>query len=86
MKREIRGRRVLITGASGGIGRCLAEQAAQSGARLVLAARTLGPLEELADRLRQATSLWLSTKPGYDVLLTWPNGPQRGWVRRLVLR
>jgi NAD(P)-dependent dehydrogenase (short-subunit alcohol dehydrogenase family) len=28
MKRDLRGRRLLITGASGGIGRCLAEQAA----------------------------------------------------------
>ena len=53
MKRDIRGRAVLITGASGGIGRRLAEQAAQAGARLVIVARTLSPLEELADQLRQ---------------------------------
>jgi short-subunit dehydrogenase len=52
MKREIRGRRFLITGASGGIGRSLAEQAAQEGARLALVARTPERLEELATTLR----------------------------------
>src|SRR5207244_12147274 len=51
MKRELRGRRVLITGASSGIGRCLAEQAAQEGARLALAARSRDKLEELASSL-----------------------------------
>jgi short-subunit dehydrogenase len=51
MKRELRGRRILITGASGGIGRCLAEQAAAAGARLLLAARSAGPLQEVAGRL-----------------------------------
>jgi short-subunit dehydrogenase len=53
MRREIRGRRFLITGASGGIGRSLAEQAAQGGARLALAARSQNVLEELASSLRQ---------------------------------
>jgi short-subunit dehydrogenase len=48
MKRDLRGRRLLITGASGGIGRSLAEQAAAAGARLVLAARSAEPLRELA--------------------------------------
>jgi short-subunit dehydrogenase len=48
MKRDLRGRRLLITGASGGIGRCLAEQAAAAGARLVLAARSADALRELS--------------------------------------
>ena len=43
MSRDLRGRRLLITGASSGIGRCLAEQAAQEGARLALAARSRVP-------------------------------------------
>jgi short-subunit dehydrogenase len=43
---------MLITGASGGIGRCLAEQAARAGARLLLAARSADKLEELSGRLR----------------------------------
>jgi short-subunit dehydrogenase len=52
MGRDLRGSRVLITGASRGIGRCLAEQVARGGARVVLAARTAGPLEELAGSLQ----------------------------------
>jgi short-subunit dehydrogenase len=51
MRRELRGRRVLITGASSGIGRCLAEQAAERGARVLLAARSADQLEALASQL-----------------------------------
>jgi short-subunit dehydrogenase len=52
MKRNLTGRRMLITGASSGIGRCLAEQAALGGARLALAARSADKLEGLARALR----------------------------------
>src|SRR5437764_4636305 len=48
---ELAGRRVLITGASRGIGRALAEQFAGAGARVALVARSEAPLKELADRL-----------------------------------
>ncbi len=48
MKRDLNGLRVLITGASSGIGRCLAEQAAGRGARLALVARSADKLEGLA--------------------------------------
>ncbi|HZU38533.1 MAG TPA: SDR family NAD(P)-dependent oxidoreductase [Gemmataceae bacterium] len=51
MKRILRGRRLLITGASSGIGRCLAEQAASRGARLALVARSGEVLQELARKL-----------------------------------
>lgn len=51
MRREIAGRRILITGASSGIGRALAVQLAQQGARLALAARSADKLRELADTL-----------------------------------
>jgi short-subunit dehydrogenase len=54
MKRELRGRRVLLTGASSGIGRSLAEQLASAGARLVVAARSTERLDELAVALRSA--------------------------------
>jgi len=47
MRRELQGRRILITGASSGIGRCLAEQMAAAGARVAVAARSADKLEEL---------------------------------------
>ncbi|MFT3899700.1 MAG: SDR family NAD(P)-dependent oxidoreductase [Gordonia sp. (in: high G+C Gram-positive bacteria)] len=45
---EIDGRRVLITGASSGIGRALALELAGRGARLVIAARSVDKLDEVA--------------------------------------
>jgi short-subunit dehydrogenase len=45
MVRDLQGLRLLITGASSGIGRSLAEQAVRAGARVVLAARSAGPLD-----------------------------------------
>ena len=51
MRRDLRGSRILITGASSGIGRSLAEQAARAGGRLILTARSVPALQELASRL-----------------------------------
>jgi short-subunit dehydrogenase len=51
MRRELRGLRILITGASGGIGQALAEQVAAAGAHLALAARSADKLTELAASL-----------------------------------
>jgi len=48
---ELAGKRVLITGASRGIGQALAERFTAAGARVALVARSEGPLKELADRL-----------------------------------
>lgn len=53
MTRTIAGRRILITGASSGIGRCLAELACDAGARLILAARSADRLDEVARQLRE---------------------------------
>jgi short-subunit dehydrogenase len=47
MKRELQRCRILITGASSGIGRCLAQQLAAAGSRLAVAARSADKLEEL---------------------------------------
>ena len=52
---------VLITGASSGIGRSCARAFAQQGARLILAARRLERLKELAVELKR--------KPGENILL-----------------
>ena len=49
---DLAGKRVLVLGASSGVGRAVAEVAAESGARLVVAARRLDRLAELAGALR----------------------------------
>jgi short-subunit dehydrogenase len=51
MRLELTGRRVLLTGASSGIGRALAEQLAEGGAKVVLAARSADKLQEIEGRL-----------------------------------
>jgi short-subunit dehydrogenase len=51
MMRDLHQRRIIITGASSGIGRCLAEQLARQGARLILAARSADKLDELVRQL-----------------------------------
>ncbi|MBX9681548.1 MAG: SDR family NAD(P)-dependent oxidoreductase [Gemmataceae bacterium] len=51
MARDIRGKRVLLTGASGGIGQALARKLSSEGARLVLAGRSEEKLRTLAASL-----------------------------------
>jgi short-subunit dehydrogenase len=51
MKRDLKDRRVLLTGASSGIGRALAEQLAQAGARVAAVARSADKLDALVHSL-----------------------------------
>src|SRR5438477_12262974 len=51
-RRDIAGSRILITGASQGIGRALAEAAALEGGKVLAAARSLDLLHELAQKVR----------------------------------
>ncbi len=53
MDLQLRGKRALVTGASGGLGSEIADRLAAEGVDLVLAARTPGPLEELAARVAE---------------------------------
>ncbi len=51
---DLSGQRVLVLGASSGIGRAVAEIAAESGARLALAARRIERLDQVASAVRAA--------------------------------
>jgi NAD(P)-dependent dehydrogenase (short-subunit alcohol dehydrogenase family) len=51
MTRDLAGKRVILTGASGGIGRATAAALAAAGCRLALGARNRAALEEVADGL-----------------------------------
>lgn len=57
MSRELKGKRVLLTGATGGIGRATAEALNQAGARLVLAGRKEADLRTLAGQLNDALAV-----------------------------
>ncbi|MBL8796917.1 MAG: SDR family oxidoreductase [Planctomycetia bacterium] len=54
MRRQLAGSRILITGASQGIGKALALRAAQRGMKVLAAARSQPLLQELADEAKQA--------------------------------
>ncbi|MBI4565393.1 MAG: SDR family oxidoreductase [Planctomycetes bacterium] len=49
---------VVVTGASRGIGRAIAERCAAEGAKLVVCARTKGPLDESVRALSASTEVW----------------------------
>src|SRR5262249_43551080 len=51
MRRELTGKRAILTGASGGIGRATAEALVNAGVRVALASRNAGALNELARSL-----------------------------------
>lgn len=55
------GKTALITGAGGGLGCAIAMELATAGADLLLAARRIEPLDELAAKIRQATGRRVET-------------------------
>ena len=62
-RRKLAGLRILITGASQGIGRALAVAAARRGMKVLAAARSAGLLEELAREARPSTAPWRRSRP-----------------------
>jgi short-subunit dehydrogenase len=75
MRRDLNGRRAILTGAGGGIGAALAAELVRAGARLALAARSAERLTALAARLRSV---------GGDVLVV-PTDITRGDERRQLV-
>jgi 3-oxoacyl-[acyl-carrier protein] reductase len=69
---DMSGQVVLITGASRGIGRAMAEVFAQTGAKLALVARTAGPLQAAAARLRNMHPMRQQAKTGLETVLALP--------------
>ncbi|WP_083982229.1 SDR family NAD(P)-dependent oxidoreductase [Actinomadura hibisca] len=54
LEQAVRGRTVLVTGASHGLGAAVAESLGRAGARVLLVARSADRLEEVAGRIREA--------------------------------
>jgi short-subunit dehydrogenase len=54
MRRTLTGKRVIITGSSSGIGRSLALELSRRGSQVVLAARSVGELDQVAEEIRRA--------------------------------
>ena len=63
-RRNLENKRVLLTGASRGIGRFLALELARQHCRLLVVARSGGPLEELVDELKQQGAATAEAFPG----------------------
>ena len=70
MKRTIADKRVILTGASSGIGWHLALQLAQQGAHVIASARRAKRLDELVETFQTTQDAGPSTKPGTIVPVT----------------
>jgi len=73
MTSEWKGKWSLVTGASAGIGKALAEELAAGGTHLILTARRRDRLEELATRLRSKFRIQAET---FEADLSKPSAPQ----------
>ena len=70
MKRTIADKRVILTGASSGIGWHLALQLAQQGAHVIASARRTARLDELVETFKTNQDANTSTKPGTIIPVT----------------
>ena len=70
MKRTIANKRVILTGASSGIGWHLALQLAQQGAHVIASARRTARLDELVETFKTNQDANTSTKPGTIIPVT----------------
>lgn len=74
------GRVIVVFGASGGIGSDLCRTLAKRGNSLVLAARTMQPLEALAEELDDATTLECDATDFEQVAAVFEHAAERGTV------
>jgi NADP-dependent 3-hydroxy acid dehydrogenase YdfG len=85
MKTELKGKWVLITGASSGFGAAAARAFAAEGARLLLGARRMGKLGEIAVSARQAGAAEAHAHP-LDVAQTGSVNAFLAWARGKTAR
>lgn len=94
----IRGRKALVCGASAGLGHACAQALAAEGVEVVMVARTAGPLEEAAARLRvqgaavhtvaadvttaEGRALIFQAHADFDIVVTNAGGPPPGDFRQ----
>jgi NAD(P)-dependent dehydrogenase (short-subunit alcohol dehydrogenase family) len=79
MLKPIEGRSVIVTGASGGIGKGIASVFAAKGAQVLVVARNSGPAEATANEKMRQTLLAMQLMQRKRLRFRLEGGPQNRW-------